>query len=85
MSYFRERLIAERKPNKSVETLSKCLVDHIKAMADNNDLSSPSHYTLIEETVEQLDDGLEQHKTTVDEILQHVLILFQQAAKPIER
>ena len=76
MNYFRERL----KPNKSVETLCKCLVDQIKAMADSNDLRSPSHYTLIEETVEQLDDDLEQHKATVDEILQHVLFLFEQAA-----
>jgi len=68
------------KPNKSVETLCKCLVDHLKAMAHSNDLSSPSHFTLIEETVEQLDEDLEQHKGTVDEILQHVLSLFQQAA-----
>ena len=81
MNDFRKGL----KPNKSVNTLSKCLVDHIKAMAISNDLDSPSHYTLIEERVQQLDEDFEQHKATVDEILHHVLILFQQAAKIKER
>ena len=81
MNNFRKGL----KPNKSVDTLCKCLVGHIKQMAHTNDLDSPSHFTLIEETVEQLDEDLEQHKATVDEILHHVLILFQQAAKIKER